>query len=997
MKIPLHNLLPDGSQTSSAPRRRTPPREARPFTAPIERHPPGPLFRMPSLQLRVRGLFAATVLSLLSLLTTAKAEILFSDDFSAPDGPLIEYAGTPWRTMFGTPAQIRIAGGALQLEEATSESVEVPFGGPPITDRPVYAGFTATVSALPTGEAYHSFAAFSIVNGPRPLSRVVITTQEAEPGKFRIGVTHGLTGSGGQPAPLGIIPVDLTLNTPFRLVLRQDLPNGLGTVWVNPTSEQEGADNSSEGTFGPRYVVGFVFSQRLRSGEGTGTMKVDDLVVATTFDEVRTAPLPPPPGEPRILGRWPMSPRATAGSFTAQDGYLYGSGDLYGSGGYLRIFDIRDLANRREIMTPKIYAHQVAVAGGRAYAVGGTLRILDVSNPSVPRMLSSLPWTEAFGNEVAVAEQHVFILDSGWSVPEAQTDPKPGLHVVDATDPVHPIKVSFLSTTNSYRGLIVSGGYAYTQLADGTGSAIFDVRDPMKPAFVRNFPGKILAVSGQRAYVVPVAGRLQVVDISNPTNPVVLGTEAKPTGTGLYDALRLEGDLAYVVGGASLFLYDVSNPAAPRRISELKRDTEYSSDFAVWNKRAFFGGRNVHVVDAADPARPRPEFDPSDLAARVRNPFEEVYGSANDTAVDGRYAYVADPYTGLHVIDVSDSARPRRVASVGTNAASVTVANGYAYVRKGIPWQPSAHGLEIYNMAEPLTPRRVASVALSSRFSIPDYQGVHVARSNCFVGTVEGLLVFDVSNPAQPRRIATVNSIIGALRMIASGNHLFVATHSQGLRILDISNPSRPREVGRQELNVNARDVVLTGDQAFWGGPRGVHVENVSNPSRPVQVGSIFGFMPTLLATSRSHLFVADYDAALNVSLKVYAPNPSGLPTEVASTSKRFSDISRLLWANGKLFATAGFGSDGGLLIFSDPFAPAPPNLSGIRRDPSGGVRLTLTGAAGSPFTVERSPDLLRWETWSEGTLQETDAAGRELLDDTASTTPYSFYRIRKP
>lgn len=994
MKIPLHNLLPDGSQTSSAPRRRTPPREERPFTVPIERHPPGPLFRMPSLQLRVRGLFAATVLSLLSLLTTAKAEILFSDDFSRPDGPIVELPGTPWRTLLGTPAQIRTVGGSLRLQEGEPETVEAPLAGQPITNRPVYAGFTATVSALPSGDSFQHFAAFSIVNGPRLLSRVVITTQSAAPGKFRIGVTHGFTGTGGLPAPTGIIPVDLSLNTPFRLVLRQGLPSPLSTVWVNPTTEEGGADNSDEGTFLPASIVGFMFRQRLLDGQGMGTVTVDDLVVATTFDEVKSAPVTPPPTEPRMLGRWPALPRTSPKQFTAHEGYLY-----VPSLSALRVFDIRDPANRQQVMVPEapqITGGPLVVAGNRAYSAGYGLRVLDVSTPANPRMLGFLPETEVTGIDVAVADQHVFILDYGYSYPSGSTDPNPaGLYIVDASDPAQPRKVSFLNTTASYTGLMVSDGYVYTRLADEPGSAIFDVRDPMKPAFVRNFPGKILAVSGQRAYVVPVAGRLQVLDISNPANPVVLGTETKPTGTGLYDALRLEGDLAYVVGGASLFLYDVSNPAAPRRLSELKRDTGYSSDFAVWNKRAFFAVSNVHVVDATDPARPRPEIiDPNDSAARVRNPFEDHFGSASDVAVDGRYAYVADYFSGMHIIDISDSAQPRRVASVGTQAASVAVAKGYAYVRKGIPWERTPQSLEIYDVVEPKAPRQVATVPLSSPFNVSEAQGVYVFGSNCFVATTAGLVVFDVSNPTQPRRVATVSSSAfqTALRMVASGNHLYVTTKGGGLRTLDISNPSSPREVGRRELNVDARDVALSGDQVFWSGPQGVHVENVSNPSRPVQVGTIFKFMPAL-ATSRGHLFVSDY---YTTGLKVYALNPSGLPTEMGSTSKRNSDISRLLWANGKLFAIAN-SMDGGLLIFSDPFAPAPPNLSDIRRDAAGAVRLTLKGAAGSPFTVERSPDLLRWETWSEGTLQETDAAGRELIDDTASTTPYSFYRIRKP
>jgi hypothetical protein len=180
------------------------------------------------------------------------------------------------------------------LQEGEPEWVEALLAGQPITNRAVYAGFTATVSALPSGDSYQFFAAFSIINGPRPLSRVVITTQDAAPGKFRIGVTHRFTGTGGLPAPTGIIPVDLSLNTPFRLVLRQGLPSPLSTVWVNPTTEEGGADNSDEGTFLPASIVGFMFRQRLLDGQGMGTVTVDDLVVATTFDEVKSAPVPPP-------------------------------------------------------------------------------------------------------------------------------------------------------------------------------------------------------------------------------------------------------------------------------------------------------------------------------------------------------------------------------------------------------------------------------------------------------------------------------------------------------------------------------------------------------------------------------------------------------------------------------------------------------------------------------------------------------------------------------
>jgi hypothetical protein len=55
-------------------------------------------------------------------------------------------------------------------------------------------------------------------------------------------------------------------------------------------------------------------------------------------------------------------------------------------------------------------------------------------------------------------------------------------------------------------------------------------------------------------------------------------------------------------------------------------------------------------------------------------------------AVSGNYAYVTDPYAGLHVIDVNDPANPQWVGGYDTGgnfsrADGVAVSGNYAYVR----------------------------------------------------------------------------------------------------------------------------------------------------------------------------------------------------------------------------------------------------------------------------------------------------------------------------
>ncbi|MBK9137540.1 MAG: hypothetical protein IPM17_02055 [Verrucomicrobia bacterium] len=62
-----------------------------------------------------------------------------------------------------------------------------------------------------------------------------------------------------------------------------------------------------------------------------------------------------------------------------------------------------------------------------------------------------------------------------------------------------------------------------------------------------------------------------------------------------------------------------------------------------------------------------------------------VAGYAEGVAVSGHYAYVADGWEGLQVIDVSDPAHPVRVGGYNTpgRAQGVAVSGHYAYVADG--------------------------------------------------------------------------------------------------------------------------------------------------------------------------------------------------------------------------------------------------------------------------------------------------------------------------
>ncbi|WP_448605243.1 LVIVD repeat-containing protein [Thermoflexus hugenholtzii] len=169
-------------------------------------------------------------------------------------------------------------------------------------------------------------------------------------------------------------------------------------------------------------------------------------------------------------------------------------------------------------------------------------------------------------------------------------------------------------------GLVLTGGRGFRAEAQ-SGSNV---------ELVGQVGGSIwaVAVQGRYAYV-GVGPRLVVMDVGDPSRPVVVGrTGVLP---GVVRGVAVSGSYAYVADGG-LRVIDVSNPAAPREVG-----------------------------------------------------FYDTLGWALGVAVSGSYAYVADGNKGLRVIDVSNPAAPREVGVYDTpgGAEDVAVSGSYAYVADG--------------------------------------------------------------------------------------------------------------------------------------------------------------------------------------------------------------------------------------------------------------------------------------------------------------------------
>jgi hypothetical protein len=401
----------------------------------------------------------------------------------------------------------------------------------------------------------------------------------------------------------------------------------------------------------------------------------------------------------------------------------------------------------------------------------------------------------------------------------------------------------------------VAGDTAY--IGVGTRVLVYDLSNPASPREIGSTPGLgdlVLGVfvSGGRAYVAAGTTGVHVFDISDATNPRLIGRWDSP---GSAEAVAVVETVAYVADGPfGLQIVDFSNLDAPAPRGAAF-DMRFAFDVVVEGSYAFIAaaGSGLLVADIADPSRPR------ELATL------DTPGFARALAVSGASLYLADQWGGLRVYDISDPERPRATAAiempswafdVAVTASTVLVADG-------------SMGLRVFAAAD-------AQGGELASYAIPGQLSWKVAVSGDRVLVAArglGVHVLDARTP--PRLLSVIAPVSNAQAVVARDNLAFLATGDQGLRIVDLSDPARPVERGRGEggrgwaiLVDDTRAYICDG----MPGDHRIRVFNITDADRPSAV-TTFG-----LAEGICRDLVRD-------GTWLYVPNEFGL--EVFDVSNR--------------------------------------------------------------------------------------------------------------
>jgi hypothetical protein len=380
--------------------------------------------------------------------------------------------------------------------------------------------------------------------------------------------------------------------------------------------------------------------------------------------------------------------------------------------------------------------------------------------------------------------------------------------------------IGSVDTPGSIRDVTVIDNTAYVANSD-SGLQVIDISNPAGPqllGFVDTSNAMEVTVVGNTAYVADGQSGLQVIDISNPANPQIIGSVDTPSFAW---GVSVVGGTAYVANSDSgLQVIDISNPADPLIIGSV--DTAYIAyDVAAVGDTAYVtvGNKGLQVIDISNPADPQ-------IIGSVDTPH-----IANDVILVGDTAFVADGSSGLQVIDISNPASPQIIGAVDTpgSARGVTVVGSTAYVADDYS------GVQIIDISNPASPQIIGSVDTKG-----SARGVTVVGGTAYMADQStGLQIIDISTPPKPQVIGSVDTPDRAYGVTVVDDTAYVVDGNSGLQLIDISNPASPQIIGSVDTPGSARGVTVVCSTGYVADYSGLQVIDISNLTSPQIIGSV--------------------------------------------------------------------------------------------------------------------------------------------------------------
>ncbi len=407
---------------------------------------------------------------------------------------------------------------------------------------------------------------------------------------------------------------------------------------------------------------------------------------------------------------------------------------------------------------------------------------------------------------------------------------KNGFQILDVSNPEAISKMGGNPFVGSVRGFAVSGTYAYATTFEYESGRFFildiqDVQNPVITGVLDPVGRGQLDVSGDYAYILDYNRTIDIVDISDPFNPELVG---EYVSSNTINDIFISGTYAYLgVEGGWLEIVDISNPVEPVLI------TRYFSALSDHFREVFISGAyaycavlsssGIEIVDISDPLSP----------AYVGH-LEAGWG-VGDIFVEGNYLYAIQEWIFdealFIIVNVEDRENPylewsNNIGSIMTDL-NVFVSDDRAYLT-------ISSYLAIMDVSTPSSP-----VLLGEYRSWYTLDRISTTGAHAFGLLSHFLYVFNIADNTSPEVVAAYDHGIGrsVCDIAVAGNFAYVTIFTGGFDIVDVSIPESPTLVGEYEAS-SARGIDIQGDYVYLSANLNeLHIVDISDPSDPTLIG----------------------------------------------------------------------------------------------------------------------------------------------------------------
>lgn len=266
-----------------------------------------------------------------------------------------------------------------------------------------------------------------------------------------------------------------------------------------------------------------------------------------------------------------------------------------------------------------------------------------------------------------------------------------------------------------------------------------------------------------------IKSQLKIIDVSNPSVPRLLNTDAFTFNSSVED-IKILANLAYIAGKKGLIIIDISNDQELKELNYFK-EFKNATTLELVSNRAYIATTEdennsiLYILDTSIATKPQ-------LLGKIALP-----GAIEDIEVDNQTVIAAAGKEGVLLIDCTDSKNPFLLSQCKQIAVAVDVEVAKMYGHKIAIIAAGFDGVKVLDYMNSKNPRLIGEIDIGLSLDI------EIVANLAFVAG-KGLCVIDFSDPQNLVLKEVVSNINASTDIELAGDIVYVAETGFGLKVI---------------------------------------------------------------------------------------------------------------------------------------------------------------------------------------------------------------------